>query len=53
VTLKAAIALLNHRWSAQKELLNFYYHLREGLDEETGRIWKERIDEFIRFREEY
>ncbi len=47
VTWEAATALLNHRWSAQKELLAFYYQLREGLDEETASVWKRRIDESI------
>lgn len=48
VTVEAAIALLSHRWGAQKELLDFYYRLREGLDEETGRVWEERIDVMVR-----
>jgi hypothetical protein len=43
VTLNAAVSLLSHHWGGQSSLLESYRALRAGLDDETRKIWDERL----------
>ena len=43
VALDAAAALLRHQWEGQRELVNFFSVLLEGLDPETRGAWRERV----------
>ena len=39
LTLDAATTLLHHRWPGQRALLEFFWRLVDGLDDETQDVW--------------
>ena len=43
ITLDAASTLLNHQWIGQPRLVEFFWSICRGLDDETQHLWVSRL----------
>lgn len=43
-TIDAAAQLLHQEWFGRPALLSYFWDILEGLDEDTGRAWRDRLD---------